>query len=293
MGVCECPSSLLALQNGCICCTLREDLLVEVAELAASGKFDYLVIESTGVSEPLPVAETFTFDAGKNPLMSLARLDTMVTVIDGLNFAEDLESMDYLDDRDWAPKDEDDRNVSQLLIEQIEFADVVVINKTDLISDEQAGRISGLVSVLNPRAKQIRCVRGAVDLSEILNTHLFDMDVAAKVSRRPLSLARQQGFCIADRSCPALILLQTARIAAILVFVFARVAGAGLAERAARRAHARDGRVRGLLLRVPGPSPVPSPQTGRAAGQRGPLVRRAGGKRSRGQGQSIRCCHNC
>lgn len=170
------------MQNGCICCTLREDLLVEVARLAKSGSFDYLVIESTGVSEPLPVAETFTFESDDAPLSKVARLDTMVTLLDAVNFGADLDSMDYLEDRDWAPKEEDERNVSQLLIEQLEFADVVIINKIDLADAATVGRIEALVRRLNPHAKVLRSTKGDVPLESILNTGLFSMEEAARVS---------------------------------------------------------------------------------------------------------------
>ncbi|KAA0176401.1 hypothetical protein FNF27_02097 [Cafeteria roenbergensis] len=179
-SIVESKEQLVAMQNGCICCTLREDLLVEVARLAKSGSFDYLVIESTGVSEPLPVAETFTFESDDAPLSKVARLDTMVTLLDAVNFGADLDSMDYLEDRDWAPKEEDERNVSQLLIDQLEFADVVIINKIDLADEPSVGRIEALVHRLNPHAKVLRSTKGDVPLESILNTGLFSMEEAAR-----------------------------------------------------------------------------------------------------------------
>ena len=126
---------LVEMTNGCICCTLREDLLVEVARLARANKFDYLLIESTGISEPLPVAETFTFeDEEGNSLSDLAELDTMVTVVDAGNFMKDFGSWDDLTDRNMGLNNDEDRNIVDLLVEQVEFANVIVINKTDLIS---------------------------------------------------------------------------------------------------------------------------------------------------------------
>ena len=126
---------LVEMTNGCICCTLREDLLVEVARLARAGRFDYLLIESTGISEPMPVAETFTFEDEEGMSLSqIADLDTMVTVVDAGNFMKEFGSWDDLTDRRLGLDDEDNRNIVDLLVDQIEFANVIVINKTDLIS---------------------------------------------------------------------------------------------------------------------------------------------------------------
>ena len=126
---------IFEMSNGCICCTLREDLLVEVARLARAGKFDYLLIESTGISEPLPVAETFTFeDEEGGSLSQVADLDTMVTVVDAGNFMKDFGSWDDLTDRKIGLDEQDDRNIVDLLVEQVEFANVVIINKTDLVT---------------------------------------------------------------------------------------------------------------------------------------------------------------
>jgi G3E family GTPase len=170
---------LVEMSNGCICCTLREDLLKEVARLAREKRFDYLLIESSGISEPLPVAETFEFADGQGRSLSdLARLDTMVTVIDAANFLRDYASAEELRERGLAVNEEDDRSIVHLLVDQIEFADVVVINKADLVTPEEIRRLEGIVRSLNPRAKVLAAERGAVPLTEILDTGLFDMEAA-------------------------------------------------------------------------------------------------------------------
>ncbi len=171
---------LVEMQNGCICCTLREDLLQEVARLAKEGRFDYLLIESTGVSEPLPVAETFTFeDETGHALSAVARLDTMVTVVDAANFLDDYFSPASLTDRNLALSAEDDRDVVNLLVDQVEFADVIILNKTDLVSAEKLVQLEAVIRALNDSAKIIRSVRGRVSLAEVLNTKRFDFDRAA------------------------------------------------------------------------------------------------------------------
>lgn len=171
---------LVELSNGCICCTLREDLLIEVASLAKEDRFDYLVIESSGISEPLPVAETFTFaDEEGNSLSDLCRLDTMVTVVDAFNFLRDFTEAQDLKERNLAAGEEDTRTVVDLLIEQVEFCDVLVLNKTDLVSEEDLGRLEGILRAFNPRAKIIRSQMGRVELGQVLNTGLFDFDEAA------------------------------------------------------------------------------------------------------------------
>lgn len=170
---------LVEMSNGCICCTLREDLLKEVAALASEKRFDYLVVESTGISEPLPVAETFTFaDEEGRSLSDLARLDTMVTVVDALNFLKDYGSPDSLNDRRSARDESDERCVVDLLIEQIEFADVIVINKTDLVTVEQRDQLEGILRALNPRARLVAVSHGRVPLAEVLNTRRFNFDDA-------------------------------------------------------------------------------------------------------------------
>ena len=171
---------MVEMSNGCICCTLREDLLIEVASLAREGRFDHLLIESTGISEPMPVAETFTFeDESGQSLSDVARLDTIVTVVDAGRFLEDCGGVDDIRDRGQALSDEDDRSVVDLLVDQVEFADVIVINKVDLASSDEVARTEAVISSLNPRAKLVRATRGYVALGAVFNTGLFDLDEAA------------------------------------------------------------------------------------------------------------------
>ncbi|WP_286716419.1 GTP-binding protein, partial [Thalassolituus sp. UBA2009] len=147
---------LVEMSNGCICCTLREDLLIEVRQLAEAGRFDYLVIESTGIAEPLPVAETFTFaDENGVSLSDIARLDTMVTVVDAVNFLQDFDAARSLQESGESLGEDDQRSVSDLLIDQIEFCDKLLISKTDLGSAEQLHRLQAILHSLNPRAEQI------------------------------------------------------------------------------------------------------------------------------------------
>lgn len=172
---------LVEMSNGCICCTLREDLLEEVARLAEEGRFDYLLIESTGISEPLPVAETFTFrDEQGRSLSDMARLDTMVTVVDGLNFLRDYQAADSLASRGETLGEEDERSISDLLIEQVEFADVLLLSKIDLISQHEREELIAILRSLNARAQIVPMVMGQVPLARILNTRLFDFDQAAQ-----------------------------------------------------------------------------------------------------------------
>ncbi|RYE82573.1 MAG: GTP-binding protein, partial [Myxococcales bacterium] len=167
--------TLIEMSNGCICCTLREDLLIEVARLAREGRFDSLLIESTGVGEPLPVAATFAFrDEHGFSLADVARLDTMVTVVDSVGFLADVASSDDLVQRGLGLDDHDERPVASLLIEQVEFADVLVLSKVDLVPDDDLARLEGLLRQLNPGARQVRAVRGAVPVEHILDTGLFD-----------------------------------------------------------------------------------------------------------------------
>ena len=167
---------LVEMTNGCICCTLREDLLVEVARLARANKFDYLLIESTGISEPLPVAETFTFeDEEGNSLSDLAELDTMVTVVDAGNFMKDFGSWDDLTDRNMGLDNDDDRNIVDLLVDQVEFANVIVINKTDLISPYELEQLDQIIRRLNPAAEIVYSTESRVPLSAILGTGLFQL----------------------------------------------------------------------------------------------------------------------
>ena len=181
---------LVEMSNGCICCTLREDLLVEVSRLAQERRFDYLLIESTGISEPLPVAETFTFvDEEGRTLSDFARLDTLVTVVDAANFQHDLDSVEELCDREIGLDENDSRDVANLLVDQIEFANVILLNKLDLVDDEVAGRIESLLRQLNPSAQIVRTKRSHVPLDQILNTGLFSDDWA-KQSQQWLATER-------------------------------------------------------------------------------------------------------
>ncbi len=172
---------LIEMSNGCICCTLRDDLLREVAQLAREGRFDYLLIESTGISEPLPVAMTFSFETETGEsLGQLARLDTMVTVVDAYNFLRDYSSADMLHQRGMASDADDQRTVVDLLTDQVEFANVILINKIDLVSEQALERLKGILRHLNPEARLIACREGAIDPSEILATGLFDMERASQ-----------------------------------------------------------------------------------------------------------------
>ena len=172
---------LVEMSNGCICCTLREDLLLEVNRLAQEGRFDQLVIESTGISEPLPVAETFTFEGedGRS-LGEAARLDTMVTVVDAYNFLRDYGSRDSLLERGEFAGEGDERTVVDLLIEQIEFCDVLVLNKTDLVDAQDRERLMAILHQLNPRARIEIAEFGQVPLDRVLDTGLFDFQEASK-----------------------------------------------------------------------------------------------------------------
>ena len=170
---------LVEMSNGCICCTLREDLLEEITKLAREGRFDYLLIESTGISEPLPVAETFTFaDENGNSLSDVAMLDTMVTVVDAANFMNDFSSQDELRDRKMGMDETDDRDLSLLLTDQIEFANVIILNKTDLISEADRNRLHSILQKMNPEAIVLEAERGRVPPAAILNTGRFQMEWA-------------------------------------------------------------------------------------------------------------------
>lgn len=182
---------LVEMTNGCICCTLREDLLVEVQKLAREGRFDYLLVESTGISEPLPVAETFAFeDETGTRLSDVARLDTMVTVVDAYNFPRDLAAAEDLAERGLAASEEDERSVVDLLIDQVEFCDVIVLNKADLVSPHELGLLEAKLQHLNPRAKIIRSSFGTVPLDTIMGTGLFDFE---KAKEAPGWMAEMRG----------------------------------------------------------------------------------------------------
>lgn len=171
---------LVEMSNGCICCTLREDLLIEIHRLAQEDRFDYLLIESTGISEPMPVAETFTFrDEKGRSLSDIARLDTMVTVVDAFNFLRDYKSTDSLQERGESMGEEDERNVVDLLIEQIEFCDVIVLNKADLVSQTEFEELHAILHSLNPRADIVPASFSRVDLDRVLNTKRFNFEQAS------------------------------------------------------------------------------------------------------------------
>ncbi len=170
---------LIEMTNGCICCTLREDLLIEVRKLAEEGRFDYLLIESTGISEPMPVAETFTFEDGEgNSLSTLADLDTMVTVVDAARFMEEYSSFDDLTDRGMGLNEEDTRNIVDLLVDQVEFANVIIINKTDLVTPYDLEQLAVLLRKLNENARIIQTTEGRVPLDQVLGTGLFSLSEA-------------------------------------------------------------------------------------------------------------------
>jgi G3E family GTPase len=170
---------LVELSNGCICCTLREDLLEEVNRLAKDGRFDYLVIESTGISEPLPVAETFTFaDEQGVSLSDVADLDTMVTVVDAVNFLKDYDEAKSLQETGESLGEEDERSVADLLVDQVEFADIILVSKTDLVKREGIERLTAILKTLNTHAKVIPISQGQVDVNSVLNTGLFNFERA-------------------------------------------------------------------------------------------------------------------
>jgi len=171
---------LVEFSNGCICCTLREDLLIEVRRLAEENRFDYLLIESTGISEPLPVAETFTFaDEQGSSLSEVATIDTMVTVVDALNFWNDYQSFDDLKERNIGINDQDQRNIVDLLIDQIEFATVILLNKCDLVEPSELDAIETFIKELNPFAKVLRTQLGRVAVDQIVGSKTYDEQWAA------------------------------------------------------------------------------------------------------------------
>ncbi|MEM1323146.1 MAG: GTP-binding protein [Bacteroidota bacterium] len=171
---------LVEMSNGCICCTLREDLMIEVERLAKENRFDYLLIESTGISEPVPVAQTFSFvdDDNDIDLSRFSYIDTMVTVVDSFNFFKDFGSFETLMDRRLTDIEGDDRTIVDLLTDQIEFANVIILNKTDLVSKDQLGTLKAAINKLNPSARIIESSFSKVLPSEILNTGLFDFEEA-------------------------------------------------------------------------------------------------------------------
>ena len=183
---------LVEMTNGCICCTLRDDLLIEVRRLAEEGRFDHLVIESTGVSEPMPVAATFDFrDEDGRSLSDVARLDTMVTVVDAINLLKDYGSRDFLRDRGETAGEGDERTLVDLLVDQIEFADVVVLNKASAVDPQRRASVRAVIRALNGDAEIVDADFARVPLSKVLGTSRFDFDAAR---RNPLWAKELFGF---------------------------------------------------------------------------------------------------
>ncbi|MGE5704365.1 MAG: GTP-binding protein [Clostridia bacterium] len=181
-GVSRTDEKVVEMSNGCICCTLREDLLVEVERLVAENRFDYILIESTGIGEPVPVAQTFTYVDEENgiDLSAICRLDTMVTVVDAYRFWHDFSSGESLLERNQAVDDTDTREVVDLLIDQIEFCDVLILNKCDMVEESDLLELEQMLHKLQPTARLIRSVHGRIDPSQILNTGLFDFERASR-----------------------------------------------------------------------------------------------------------------
>ena len=181
-GFSRTEEKLVELQNGCICCTLREDLILEVEKLAMKGDLDYIVIESTGISEPIPVAQTFTYidESLDIDLSKFCRLDTMVTVVDANRFWQDFASGETLLDRKQAANDDDARDVADLLIDQIEFANVLIVNKADLVAKDQLAELKAILQALNPEAKIIDTIHSQLSLDQVLDTQLFDFETASQ-----------------------------------------------------------------------------------------------------------------
>ena len=171
---------LVEMSNGCICCTLREDLMIEVEKLAKEQRFDYLIIESTGISEPIPVAQTFSFesDDGNIDLSRFSYVDTMVTVVDAFNFIKDFSSPEYLTDRNLSDIENDERTIVNLLTDQIEFANVILLNKTDLVSESELRNLYDIINKLNPEARIIPTKHSKVNLNDVINTGMFDFEKA-------------------------------------------------------------------------------------------------------------------
>jgi len=171
---------MVEMTNGCICCTLREDLMIEVNRLAEEGRFDHLLIEATGIAEPMPVAATFSFrDEEGQSLSDTSKIDTMVTVVDASNFLRDFDSQEDLLDREMGMSEDDERTIVDLLTDQIEFANVIIVNKCDLVTDKELERLEGILHHLNPDARLIRSTRGQIDIKSVVGTSLFDEEKAS------------------------------------------------------------------------------------------------------------------
>ena len=245
--VVQAEEKMVALSNGCICCTLREDLFVEIAKLASKPDgLDHILIESSGISEPLPVAETFTFkDATGTSLGSIAKLDTLVTVVDGSTFMDELMAGGALKDRGWQAQPEDQRTIAQLFCDQVEFANVIVVNKCDLLDDAGRSQLHAFLKRANPKAKVVESTYGRVDPKQ---------SYAASLLRRWRGGDTVAATHVITRA-------QVARHEPVLVI--ASGATSRLVERSEnRRTHRGDGGVRHLV------DCVPEPQ---AAGRRAPL----------------------
>ena len=171
---------LVEMSNGCICCTLREDLMIEVEKLAKEDRFDYLLIESTGISEPIPVAQTFSFESedGAIDLSKFSYVDTMVTVVDAFNFMKDFSSAQFLKDRDLTDIEGDERTIVNLITDQIEFANVILLNKTDLVSQSEVKNLKDIINKLNPKAQIIKTEYSRVDINKVVGTGRFDFEEA-------------------------------------------------------------------------------------------------------------------
>ena len=171
---------LVEMSNGCICCTLREDLMIEVEKLAKEQRFDYLIIESTGISEPIPVAQTFSFESedGNIDLSRFSYVDTMVTVVDAFNFIKDFSSPEYLTDRNLSDIENDERTIVNLLTDQVEFANVILLNKTDLVTESELRNLYDIINKLNPEARIIPTKHSKVNLNDVINTGMFDFEKA-------------------------------------------------------------------------------------------------------------------
>ncbi|MCE0453916.1 GTP-binding protein [Staphylococcus haemolyticus] len=180
-GLSRTDEKLVELSNGCICCTLRDDLLQEVERLVEKGNIDYIVIESTGISEPVPVAQTFSYidEALGIDLTSICKLDTMVTVVDANRFINDINSEDLLVDRDQGADQTDERSIADLLIDQVEFCDVLVLNKTDLVTEAELTKLENILRKLQPDAHLIKTTNAEVDINEVLDTGCFDFEQAS------------------------------------------------------------------------------------------------------------------
>ena len=180
-GLSRTDEKLVELSNGCICCTLRDDLLKEVERLVHKGNIDYIVIESTGISEPVPVAQTFSYidEAMGVDITSICRLDTMVTVVDANRFVNDIHSEDLLVDRNQGADVTDERSIADLLIDQVEFCDVLVLNKTDLVTNEALDKLEHILRTLQPDAKIIKTTQSQVDINDVLDTGRFDFEKAS------------------------------------------------------------------------------------------------------------------